>query len=53
MLSIIPKEVLASLGNIHKILDIGNTVKPKNNRMVENGQLVNQPAVTESNEFLK
>lgn len=29
MLSIIPKEVLASLKSIHKILDIGNTMKKK------------------------
>jgi len=29
MLSIIPKEVLANLGNIHRLLNIGqNTAKP-------------------------
>lgn len=27
MLSIIPKEVLASLSNIHKLLDIGQSLK--------------------------
>jgi hypothetical protein len=27
MLSIIPKEVLATLANIHKLLDIGNIAK--------------------------
>jgi hypothetical protein len=27
MLSIIPKEVLATLTNIHKLLDIGNIAK--------------------------
>lgn len=30
MLSIIPKEVLANLGNIHRLLDIGhNLAKPQ------------------------
>jgi hypothetical protein len=45
MLSIIPKEVLASLGNIHKILDIGNTIKPRNNNnnMMENQPTEHQP----------
>jgi hypothetical protein len=32
MLSIIPKEVLASLSNIHKLLDIGQNFA-KNKRM--------------------
>lgn len=30
MLSIIPKEVLSSLKNIHKLLDIGNSFKGSN-----------------------
>ncbi len=35
MLSIIPKEVLASLSNINKLLDIGQNF-PKNKRAVKN-----------------
>lgn len=34
MLSIIPKEVLASLANIHKLLDIGQNLANSNNRPV-------------------
>jgi hypothetical protein len=46
MLSIIPKEVLASLGNIHKILDIGNTIKRRNNNsnMKESAPIEHPPA---------
>ena len=33
MLNIIPKEVLASLSNIHKLLDIGQSSNKKNRQM--------------------
>jgi ABC-type proline/glycine betaine transport system permease subunit len=35
MLCIIPKEVLASLTNIHKLLDIGQTFNKASNRMMQ------------------
>jgi hypothetical protein len=37
MLSIIPKEVLATLGNIHKLLDIGQNFTKTNKNNVMNG----------------
>jgi hypothetical protein len=37
MLSIIPKEVLATLGNIHKLLDIGQNFTKTNKTNVMTG----------------
>lgn len=34
MLSIIPKEVLATLSNIHKLLDIGHSFNKNSKRVV-------------------
>jgi hypothetical protein len=36
MLSIIPKEVLATLGNIHKLLDIGQNFAKNAKRLIKN-----------------
>lgn len=37
MLSIIPKEVLAGLSNIHKLLDIGQNLTKNNKNKGNNG----------------
>ena len=42
MLSIIPKEVLATLGNIHKLLDIGQNFTKQNKNNVNNAVKANQ-----------
>jgi len=42
MLSIIPKEVLSSLSNIDKLLNLGNNVVKKNNNNKNNKNLKNK-----------
>jgi hypothetical protein len=49
MLSIIPKEVLATLGNIHKLLDIGQNFTKTNKNNVINGP-PNPNAATENSD---
>ncbi len=49
MLSIIPKEVLATLGNIHKLLDIGQNFT-KQNKTNNNVAKANNPNSSTSNE---
>jgi hypothetical protein len=49
MLSIIPKEVLATLGNIHKLLDIGQNFSKKKKNNVNNAVKANQNNNNNSN----